>query len=47
MPDQDRIIDTVMARSIQADVARAYPLGAWVIIRDEAAYRKRSSGALL
>jgi hypothetical protein len=32
MPYQ--IIDEVMARSIQADVARAHPLFAWIIMRD-------------
>jgi hypothetical protein len=32
MPYQ--IIDAVMARSIQADVARTHPLFPWIIMRD-------------
>jgi hypothetical protein len=35
MPNQDQIIDAVMARSIQTDAARTHPLLAWLIIRDE------------
>jgi hypothetical protein len=39
MPGQDQIIDAVMARSIQADVARAHPLlAAWIVMRDEEEY---------
>jgi hypothetical protein len=38
MPDLDRIIDTVMAQSIQADATRTHPLLAWVVVRDEEAY---------
>ena len=38
MPNQDQIIDAEMARSIQTDVARALPLLAWVVTRNEAAY---------
>jgi hypothetical protein len=29
----DQIIDTVMARAVQADAARAHPLFAWIIMR--------------
>ena len=32
MPDQ--IIDAMMARALQADVARAHSLFAWIIMRD-------------
>jgi hypothetical protein len=39
MPGQDQIIDATIARSIQADVARAHPLlAAWIVMRDEEAY---------
>jgi hypothetical protein len=38
MPDQDQIIDTTMARSIQSDVARNHPLTAWVISQDQDAH---------
>jgi hypothetical protein len=38
MPNQDQIIDAEMARSIQTDVARAHPLLAWVVTRNEAAH---------
>ena len=35
MPDQDQIIDAVMARALQADAIRTHPLLAWVVTRDE------------
>jgi hypothetical protein len=35
MANQDRIIDTTMARSIQADAERTHPLLAWIVMRDE------------
>jgi hypothetical protein len=38
MMDQDQIIDTSMARSIQSDVARNHPLTAWVISQDQDAH---------
>jgi hypothetical protein len=34
MPNQDQIIDAVMARSVQA-AARTHALLAWVLMRDE------------
>jgi hypothetical protein len=36
MPNQDQIIDAVMARSIQTDAARTHPLLAWVVVRSVA-----------
>jgi hypothetical protein len=36
MPDQ--IIDAVMARAIQADVARTHPLAGWIVMRDQPDY---------
>jgi hypothetical protein len=38
MPNQDQIIDTLMACAIQSDAARTHPLMAWVVMRDEEAY---------
>jgi hypothetical protein len=35
MPDQDQIIDAVMARALQADAVRTHPLVAWIVTRDE------------
>ena len=34
----DQIIDAVMARSIQADAERRYPLLGWVVMRDHPDY---------
>jgi hypothetical protein len=34
----DQIIDAVMARSIQADAERKYPLLGWVVMRDHPDY---------
>jgi len=47
MPDQDQIIDAVMARAIQADAARTHPLLAWVVTRDEGAYHGQFVARLL
>jgi hypothetical protein len=38
MPARDQIVDEMMARYIQADAARKYPLLAWVVTRDEDTY---------
>ena len=35
---QDQIIDAVMARSIQADAAKAHVLFAWIILKDQDDY---------
>jgi hypothetical protein len=47
MPDQDQIIDAVMARAIQADAARTHPLLAWVVTRDEGTYHGQFVARLL
>ena len=38
---QDQIIDAVMARSIQADAAKAHVLFAWIILKDHDDYPGR------
>jgi hypothetical protein len=38
MPARDQIVDEMMARYIQADAARKYPLLAWIVMQDEAPY---------
>ena len=37
----DQIIDAVMARSIQADAAKAHVLFAWIILKDQDDYPGR------
>jgi hypothetical protein len=45
MPNQDQIIDAVMARSIQADGERTHALLAWVVMRGKFSGRlSRRSG---
>jgi hypothetical protein len=37
MSVQDQIIDAVMARALQADAIRTYPLMAWIVMHDDTA----------
>jgi hypothetical protein len=38
MPEQDQIINAVMALAIQRDALRTHPLAAWMVTQDEVTY---------